>query len=131
MIIFTNYISLIYKSAKLDSFKYCYVSLTIRLNIGDLFTPLNDRTVLFQTVQFIYICLLIDIVPFLVLRHLCLLGFFDCFWRLFSLMHVCLSPLKFPRFIYCSLFFLNKGKKFLHSTNWIILSFIINVTYMF
>ena len=26
--------------------------------------------------------------PFLVLRHLCLLGFFDSFWRLFSLVHV-------------------------------------------
>ena len=36
----------------------------------------------------LYICLLIDIVPFLVLRHLCLLGFFDSFWRLFSLVHV-------------------------------------------
>ena len=34
--------------------------------------------------------------PFLVLRHLCLLGFFDSFWRLFSLMHLFLSPLKFP-----------------------------------
>ena len=29
----------------------------------------------------LYICLLIDIVPFLVLTHLCLLGFFDSFWR--------------------------------------------------
>ena len=48
----------------------------------------------------LYICLLIDIVPFLVLRHLCLLGFFDSFWRLFSLVHVFLSPLKFPMGLY-------------------------------
>ena len=39
------------------------------------------------------LCLLIDIVPFLVLRHLCLfffffVFFFDRFWRLFSLVHV-------------------------------------------
>ena len=47
-----------------------------------------------------FICLLIDIVPFLVLRHLCLLVFFDSFWRLFSLVHVCLSPLKFPMGLY-------------------------------
>ena len=38
--------------------------------------------------------------PFLVLRHLCLLGFFDSFWRLFSLVHVFLSPLKFPMGLY-------------------------------
>ena len=43
---------------------------------------------------------IIDIVPFLVLRHLCLLGFFDSFWRLFSLVHVFLSPLKFPMGLY-------------------------------
>ena len=48
----------------------------------------------------LYICLLIDIVPFLVFRHLCLLGFFDSFWRLFSLVHVFLSPLKFPMGLY-------------------------------
>ena len=48
----------------------------------------------------LYICLLIDIVPFLVLRHLCLLGFFDSFGRLFSLVHVFLSPLKFSMGLY-------------------------------
>ena len=48
----------------------------------------------------LYICLVIDMVPFLVLRHLCLLGFFDSFWRLFSLVHVFLSPLKFPMGLY-------------------------------
>ena len=48
----------------------------------------------------LYIRLLIDIVLFLVLRHLCLLGFFDSFWRLFSLVHVFLSPLKFPKGLY-------------------------------
>ena len=31
---------------------------------------------------------------------LCLLGFFDSFWRLFSLVHVFLSPLKFPMGLY-------------------------------
>ena len=48
----------------------------------------------------LYICLLIHIVPFLVFGHLCLLGFFDSFWRLFSLVHVLLSPLKFPMGLY-------------------------------
>ena len=38
--------------------------------------------------------------PFLVVRHLCLLGFFDSFWRLFSLVHVFLSPLTFPMGLY-------------------------------
>ena len=38
--------------------------------------------------------------PFLALRHLCLLVFFDSFWRLFSLVHVFLSPLKFPNSLY-------------------------------
>ena len=33
-------------------FKYCYVSLTIQLNISHLFTQLNDQTVLFLTIQF-------------------------------------------------------------------------------
>ena len=55
---------------------------------------------MYSVCSFIYICLLIDIVPFLVLRHLCLLGFFDSFWRLFSLVHVFLSPLKFPMGLY-------------------------------
>ena len=41
-----------YKSAKLNSFKYCYVSLTNQLNISHLFTQLNDQTVLFQIIQF-------------------------------------------------------------------------------
>ena len=35
-----------------------------------------------------YICLLIDIVPFLVFGHLCLLGSSDSFWRMFSSVHV-------------------------------------------
>ena len=48
----------------------------------------------------LYICLLIDIVPFLVFGHLCLLGFFNSFWRLFSLVHVFLSPIKFPMGLY-------------------------------
>ena len=48
----------------------------------------------------LYIRLLIDIMLFLVLRHLCLLGFFYSFWRLFSLVHVFLSPLKFPKGLY-------------------------------
>ena len=34
------------------------------------------------------------------LRHLCLLGFFDSFWRLFSLVNVFVSPLKFPMRLY-------------------------------
>ena len=33
-------------------FKYCYVSLTIQLDISHFFTQLNDQTVLFQTIQF-------------------------------------------------------------------------------
>ena len=32
--------------------KYCYVSLTIQLNISHLFKQLNDQTVLFLTIQF-------------------------------------------------------------------------------
>ena len=41
-----------HKSTKLNSSKYCYVSLTIQLNISHLFTQLNDQTVLFQAIQF-------------------------------------------------------------------------------
>ena len=42
-----------YKSTKLNGFKYCYVSLTIQLNMSHFFyTQLNDQTVLFQAIQF-------------------------------------------------------------------------------
>ena len=37
---------------QLNSFKYCYVSLIIHLNICLLFTQLNDEIVLFLTIQF-------------------------------------------------------------------------------
>ena len=40
-----------HKSTKLNGSKYCYVSLTIQLNISHLFT--HNQTVLFQIVQFI------------------------------------------------------------------------------
>ena len=40
-------------STKLNGSKYCYVSLTIQLNISDLFTQLNDQTILFLTIQFV------------------------------------------------------------------------------
>ena len=40
-----------HKSTKLNNSKYCYVSLTIQLNISHLFTQLNDQTVIFQTIQ--------------------------------------------------------------------------------
>ena len=40
-------------STKLNGSKYCCVLLTIQLNISHFFcTPLNDQTVLFQTIQF-------------------------------------------------------------------------------
>ena len=38
--------------------------------------------------------------PFLVFGHLCLLGSFDNFWRLFSRVLVFLSPLTFPMGVY-------------------------------
>ena len=42
-----------HKSTKLNCSKYCYVLLTIQLNISHLFTlSLDDQTVLFQTIQF-------------------------------------------------------------------------------
>ena len=41
-----------HKSTKLYSSNYCYVSLTIQLNISHLFTQLNDQTILFLTSQF-------------------------------------------------------------------------------
>ena len=37
---------------KLKGSKYCYVPLTIQLNINHLFAQLNEQTVLFQTIQF-------------------------------------------------------------------------------
>ena len=55
--------------------------------------------------------------PFLVLRHLCLLGFFDSFWRLFSLVHVFLSPLKFPMGLY--IFFIT-NVKYQININWLV-----------
>ena len=55
---------------------------------------------MYSVCSFIYICLLIYIVLFLIFGHLCLLVFFDSFWRLFSLVHVFLSPLKFPMGLY-------------------------------
>ena len=51
------------------------------------------------------ICLLIDIVPFLVFGYLCLLGSSDSFWRLFSRVHVFLSLLTFPMGLYLVLGF--------------------------
>ena len=41
-----------HKSTKLNSSKYCNVSLTIQLNINHLFIQLNDQRVLFLTIQF-------------------------------------------------------------------------------
>ena len=40
------------KRIHLNGIKYCYVSLTIQLNICYLFTQSNDQTVLFLTIQF-------------------------------------------------------------------------------
>ena len=37
---------------QLNSYKYCYVSLTIQSNISLLFTQLNDQTLLFLTIYF-------------------------------------------------------------------------------
>ena len=37
---------------KLNGFKYCYVSLTVQINISHLFTQLNDQTILFLMVHF-------------------------------------------------------------------------------
>ena len=39
-------------STKLNGSKYCYVSVTIQLNISHLFTQLNDLTVQFQSIRF-------------------------------------------------------------------------------
>ena len=41
-----------YNSTKLHSFKYCYESQTIQLNISHFYTQLNDQTVLFLRIQF-------------------------------------------------------------------------------
>ena len=41
-----------HKSTKLNSFKYCYVSLTIQLNVSQLFKQFNDQVVRFLTIQF-------------------------------------------------------------------------------
>ena len=37
---------------QLNYFNYCYISLTIELNISHLFTQLNDQSVQFLTIQF-------------------------------------------------------------------------------
>ena len=37
---------------KFSVFKYCYVSLAIQLNMSFVYTQLNVKTVLFQTIQF-------------------------------------------------------------------------------
>ena len=50
-------------STKLNGSKYCYVSLTIQLNISHLFTQLNDEIVLFQKLQFSISILFISIGP--------------------------------------------------------------------
>ena len=42
-----------HKSTKFKSSEYCYVSLTIELNIIHLFTQLNNQIVLFLTIQLI------------------------------------------------------------------------------
>ena len=47
--------SIYYKSfvcTQLNGSKYCYVSITIQLNISHLFIQLNVKIVLFQTIQF-------------------------------------------------------------------------------
>ena len=41
-----------HKSTKLNSYKYCYLSLTIQLNISHLFAQVKCKTVLFLTIQF-------------------------------------------------------------------------------
>ena len=41
-----------HKPTKINSLKYCYISLKIQLNISHLFTQLNDQRVLFRTIQF-------------------------------------------------------------------------------
>ena len=46
------YIICKHKSIKLNGSKYCYVSLTIQLNMSFVYTQLNDQTVLFLTIQF-------------------------------------------------------------------------------
>ena len=51
LIIFLNKSKVILLHTVNDS-KYCYVSLTIQLNISHLFTQLNDQTVPFQKNQF-------------------------------------------------------------------------------
>ena len=50
--------SIQHKSTKLDGSKYCYISLTILLNINYIvYTQLNVESVLFQTIQFMsFIC---------------------------------------------------------------------------
>ena len=42
----------LFQAIQLNGFKYCYVLPTIQLNISHLFTLLNVKTVLFQTIQF-------------------------------------------------------------------------------
>ena len=50
----TNYSIQHYSSVctQLNSSKYCYVSLTVQLNMSFVYIQINDQTVLFQTIQF-------------------------------------------------------------------------------
>ena len=51
LIIFLNEYDHIFFCTQLNGFKYCYVSLTIQLNIS-YYTHLNNQTVLFLAIQF-------------------------------------------------------------------------------
>ena len=50
--VYTYILEIYHLSTKLNGSVYCYVELTIQLNISHLFTQLNDQTVLFQTIHF-------------------------------------------------------------------------------
>ena len=39
------------RATQINDTKYCYLSLTIQLNISHLFTHLNDQRLLFQAIQ--------------------------------------------------------------------------------
>ena len=41
-----------YNLTKLNASKYCYVSLKLQLNMSFVYTQLNEKTVLFQAIQF-------------------------------------------------------------------------------
>ena len=42
----------LFDGSKSNGSKYCYISLTIQSNISQLFTQLNEQTILFITIQF-------------------------------------------------------------------------------